>query len=60
MDESQEMAFQSLKDLLCAALILAYPVPGEKIILESDASGYGIRGIPSQVVNVTRESRRLI
>ena len=37
--ESQEKAFQTLKDLLCAAPVLAYPVPGEKFILDSDASG---------------------
>ena len=40
--ESQEKAFQTLKDLLCVARVLAYPIPGEKFILDSHASGYGI------------------
>ena len=35
--KSQEKAFQTLKDLLCAAPVLAYPAPGEKFILNSDA-----------------------
>ena len=46
-------AFQTLKDLLCVAPVLAYLVPGEKFILNSDASGYGIGGVLSQVVNGT-------
>ena len=37
--ESQEKAFQTLKDLLCAAPVLAYPVPVEKFFLGSDANG---------------------
>ena len=32
------MAVQTLKDLLCAAPVLAYPVPGVKFILDSDVS----------------------
>ena len=43
------------KDLLCAALILAYPLPGEKFILDSDASGYAIGNVLSQVVNGTEK-----
>ena len=32
-----------------------YVVPGEKLILVSDASGYGIGGVLSQVVNSTEK-----
>ena len=47
--ESQENAFQTLKVLLYAATVLAYPVPAEKFILNSDTSGYGIRFALSQL-----------
>ena len=53
--ESQEKAFQTLKDLLCAAPVLAYTVPGEKFILDNDASGYGIDGVLPQVVDGTEK-----
>ena len=42
-------------DLLCAAPVLAYPVPGEKLILHSDANEYGIGGLLSQVVDGTEK-----
>ena len=51
--ESQEKAFQTLKDLLCAAPVLAYPVAGEKFILDSDAGEYG--GVLSLVVDWTEK-----
>ena len=51
--EIQENAFQTLKKLLCTAPLLSYPVAGEKFVLDSDASGYGIGGVLSQVVNDT-------
>ena len=38
------------------SIVLAYPVPGEKFILDSDASGYGIDGVLSQVVNGTERN----
>ena len=44
-------AFQTLKNQLCVAPVLAYPVPAEKFILDSDASDYGTTGVFSQVVN---------
>lgn len=48
---AQETAFQKLKELLSTAPILAYPIPGEKFVLDTDASGHGIGGVLSQVVN---------
>jgi hypothetical protein len=39
-----EAAFQTLKGALCAAPILAYPQPGEKFIVDTDASNVGIGG----------------
>lgn len=49
--EHQEQAFQRLKDLLCTAPILAYPVPGNRFILDTDASNTGIGGVLSQVID---------
>ena len=49
--EAQEDAFQKLKELLCTAPILGYPISGEKFELDTDASGYGIVGVFSQVIN---------
>jgi hypothetical protein len=42
-------AFQTLKGALCAAPILAYPQPGEKFIMNTDASKFEIGGMLSQV-----------
>ena len=44
-----EAAFQTLKGALCAAPILAYPQPGEKFIVNTDASNVGIGGVLSQI-----------
>jgi hypothetical protein len=44
-----EAAFQTLKGTLCAAPILDYPQPGEKFIVDTDASNVGIGGVLSQV-----------
>jgi hypothetical protein len=44
-----EAAFQTLKGALCAAPILAYPRPGERFIVDTDASNVGIGGVLSQV-----------
>jgi hypothetical protein len=44
-----EAAFQMLKEALCPALILAYTKPGERFIVETDASNVRIGGELSQV-----------
>ena len=41
----QEEAFQKPKEYLCIAPALAYPLAGEKFILDTDASGFGIGGV---------------
>jgi len=48
--EIQEKAFKTLKQMLCSAPILAYPIPGERFVLDTDASGSGIGGVLSQLV----------
>jgi len=44
-----ETAFQALKDALCTAPVLGYPRPGEKFIVDTDASNVGIGDVLSQV-----------
>ena len=44
-----ETAFQALKDALCTAPVQGYPRPGEKFIVDTDASNVGIGGVLSQV-----------
>jgi hypothetical protein len=44
-----ETACQTLKGALCTAPILAYPQPGEKFIVDTDASNIGIGGVLFQV-----------
>jgi len=44
-----ETAFQALKKALCMAPVLGYPQPGEKFIIDTDASNIGIGGVLSQV-----------
>jgi phospholipid-translocating ATPase len=44
-----EAAFQTLKGALCAAPILAYPQPGERFIMDTDTSNFGIGGVLSQL-----------
>ncbi|GBP02983.1 Retrovirus-related Pol polyprotein from transposon 17.6 [Eumeta japonica] len=51
IEEQEEKAFQIWKRLLCTVPVLSYPVAGEKFVLHTDASGYGIVGMLSQVVN---------
>lgn len=46
-----ETSFQELKTRLCEAPVLAYPIPGELFILDTDASNDGIGGILSQRIN---------
>jgi hypothetical protein len=45
-----EAAFQTLNSALCAAPILAYPQPGERFIVDTDAS-IGIGGVLSKIQN---------
>ena len=47
-----ETAFQALKEALCTAPVLVYPHPGEKFIVDTDASNVGI-GVLSQVQDVS-------
>ena len=44
-----ETAFQALKKALCTAPVLGYPQPGDKFIIDTEASNIGIGGILSQV-----------
>jgi hypothetical protein len=44
-----EAGFQTLKGALCAAPILAYPKPGERFIVDTDASNFGIGGVLSHM-----------
>ncbi|XP_017471893.1 PREDICTED: cytoplasmic dynein 2 heavy chain 1-like [Rhagoletis zephyria] len=47
----QEEDFQALKERLCTASMLAYPVPGATFVLDTDDSGYDIGGVLSQVTD---------
>jgi hypothetical protein len=40
-----------LKEALCAAPILAYPQPGERFIVDPDATYFEIEGVLSQVLD---------
>jgi hypothetical protein len=42
-------AFRALKEALCIAPVLGYPRPGDKFIIDTDASNVGIGGVLSQV-----------
>jgi hypothetical protein len=44
-----EAAFQTLKGALCSAPILAYPQPGVRFIVDTDASNFGIGGVLSLI-----------
>jgi phospholipid-translocating ATPase len=44
-----EAAFQALKGTFFAASILADPQPGERFIVDTDASNFGIGGVLSQI-----------
>ena len=48
-DESCQIAFETLKEKLCSSPVLAYPKPGLKYILDTDASDVGIDAVLSQV-----------
>jgi len=44
----QQHAFQTLKDIICAALVLIHPDPDERFRVETDASNYAYGAILSQ------------
>jgi len=46
-----DQAFRRLKASLCPSLILSYPQPKEKFILDTDASNAGIGAVLSQIQN---------
>ena len=48
-DESCQSVYEMLKEKLCTAPILAFPKPGSKYILDTDASDTGIGCVLSQV-----------
>ena len=48
-DASCQSAYEMLKEKLCTAPILAFPKPGSKYILDTDASDTGISCVLSQV-----------
>ena len=48
-DEACDQSFQQLKNILIEAPILAYPRADGQYILDTDASGYGLGGMLSQV-----------
>jgi hypothetical protein len=48
-DDDCEFAFQTLKQKLCEAPILAYPNCHDTFVLDTDASAYGIGGVLAQI-----------
>jgi hypothetical protein len=55
-----EAAIKTLKGALCTAPILAYCQPGERIIVDTDASNVRIGGVLSQVQDETEASHILL
>ncbi len=47
-----QQAFEQLKEALCQAPTLAFPVPGAKFILDTDASDRGIGAVLSQLIPI--------
>ena len=56
----QEEAWQLLKEELIRVPIFVYPDPKEQFILNTDASGYGIRAMLSQVQDGRQRSLLMI
>lgn len=50
--ESQDVAFNKLKDILCTQPLLQYPNFEKEFIVISDASNYGLGGVLSQKFDV--------
>ena len=48
-EEQQESAFQTLKEALSRAPVLAYPTETDEFILDTDASDVGMGGVLSQI-----------
>ena len=46
-----QRAFDTIKEMLCTAPMLTYPVPDASFILDTDASLTGIGAVLSQVIN---------
>lgn len=46
-----DKSFEELKGALCKAPVLRYPKPGQKFILDTDASNHGIGAVLSQVTD---------
>ncbi len=52
-----QYAFDHLKGMLCQAPVLAFPVPGAKFILDTDASDKGIGAVLSQLVPIEEDEQ---
>ena len=50
-NKEQKVALQTLKKLLCTALMLGYPVSRLAFILDTDANGFAVGGVLSQVID---------
>ena len=51
----EQTAFNKIKELLCSEPVLAYPNFAQPFIIHTDACGYGVGGILSQMPNSSNE-----
>jgi hypothetical protein len=51
----EQTAFEKIKELLCTAPVLAYPDFAQPFIIHTDACGYSVGGILSQMPNACSE-----